>query len=437
MTTVSMWQPPQFPGINHRDAVWNAILTHAGSELAVGEGSTVSFTTGTQPDDCTLCSRLRMSTGGADATLVLHVVWRQFPFQSMFQSDISIDDLYALPVALRDALIQGMTSVLAETVWPDAAINDPSHRPNELSVLASALLGDFAGDLPADVSWFDVVITSLSGEQIEVSVAISRSALLADELTQGILPAAVGDEARSQITVTAIFTLGYSSFTAHDMSRLTEGSVILLPRTTPDRRMLRIDRTVLEFRAADDAWLLAGKRNGAPRPHRHRYRKQDVTNPQDFTNPMQPPDADDASATAVDEHHAGPTEALPGVSDEFDHSDLGSSTLPVLLGASEEEQGDDDTIAGVISPDEQELVPEGIRIADLGITVDFDIGEKDFTLAEIETWRPGAVVALDPPALAGRVAVTLRVNGHAIAAGDLIAIDDRLAVRLSRLLLRP
>ena len=80
---------------------------------------------------------------------------------------------------------------------------------------------------------------------------------------------------------------------------------------------------------------------------------------------------------------------------------------------------------------------DGVRLADLGLTVDFDIGDKDISLAEIESWQPGAVVALDPPQFAGRVEVTLRVNGRAIATGDLIAIDDRLAVRLSRLLLRP
>jgi flagellar motor switch/type III secretory pathway protein FliN len=43
-------------------------------------------------------------------------------------------------------------------------------------------------------------------------------------------------------------------------------------------------------------------------------------------------------------------------------------------------------------------------------------------------------VSFEPPQLADGVSVTLRVHGREIGTGDLISIDDRLAVRITHLI---
>jgi flagellar motor switch/type III secretory pathway protein FliN len=72
----------------------------------------------------------------------------------------------------------------------------------------------------------------------------------------------------------------------------------------------------------------------------------------------------------------------------------------------------------------------------LGIVIDFDLGRMSIPLAQIETWQPGTVVALEPPALDAGVEVTIRANGQIIGIGDLVRIDDRIGVRITRLMSR-
>ncbi len=458
MTALSHWQPPQFPGVGHRDALWNAILTHAGKTIPLGPHLGAMFAAGSPPQDDALCTRLRLREERGGAGLELHVIWRRFPFQALFQAAIEAQDLPALPAALRDALIQGMTDVLARALWPGE--NGERRRPDQLRVLASAPLGATADDLPEDVSWFDVEIAGFGGESILIGVGVSRAALLASAATQDILPARVLDDARALITVVATFTLGSASFPARDLAQLTAGTVIMLPRSPLDRRLLRVDKTILEFHAKDGEWILAGRRQQTARPDRHLLRNRDVTNETPINDagtaaddkPTEMPmAAGEAAAEAPARAEPEPLPPAPGHEPRDSKSQAQPGDDAVVDGeeparkprakAKSRAKAATDSApeAAVFSGhvEESELVRDGVRLADLGLTVDFDIGDKDISLAEIESWQPGAVVALDPPQFAGRVEVTLRVNGRAIATGDLIAIDDRLAVRLSRLLLRP
>jgi type III secretion system YscQ/HrcQ family protein len=73
-------------------------------------------------------------------------------------------------------------------------------------------------------------------------------------------------------------------------------------------------------------------------------------------------------------------------------------------------------------------------LQELGVVVDFDLGRMSIPLAQVEAWQPGAVVPLEPPALNAGVEVTIRANGQIIGIGDLIRIDDRVGVRVTRLL---
>lgn len=70
----------------------------------------------------------------------------------------------------------------------------------------------------------------------------------------------------------------------------------------------------------------------------------------------------------------------------------------------------------------------------LTFLVQFEIGQLDVPLGALDAWRPGTVVSFEPPQLADGVSVTLRVHGREIGTGDLISIDDRLAVRITHLI---
>ncbi|WP_298959687.1 FliM/FliN family flagellar motor switch protein [uncultured Methylobacterium sp.] len=90
----------------------------------------------------------------------------------------------------------------------------------------------------------------------------------------------------------------------------------------------------------------------------------------------------------------------------------------------------DDARGDAMNPDDA-AAPHAL--ADLPVAVDLDLGRVVLPLAEVEAWQPGSVVALDPTLAHEGVEVTLRVNGRAVAAGDLVRLDDRLGVRIARL----
>lgn len=73
----------------------------------------------------------------------------------------------------------------------------------------------------------------------------------------------------------------------------------------------------------------------------------------------------------------------------------------------------------------------------LEVTVTFCLGSARLPISEIESWNAGAVVGLPEEISAEETLVTVSANGLAVAQGDLVRIDDRLAVRLNRILLTP
>ncbi|WP_375453326.1 FliM/FliN family flagellar motor switch protein [uncultured Methylobacterium sp.] len=91
-----------------------------------------------------------------------------------------------------------------------------------------------------------------------------------------------------------------------------------------------------------------------------------------------------------------------------------------------------------MNPDPSDMADEATarrNLADVPICIDLDLGHVTVALSEVEAWQVGSVVALDPTLPREGVEVALRANGRMIGTGDLIRIDDRLGVRISRLAL--
>ncbi len=90
------------------------------------------------------------------------------------------------------------------------------------------------------------------------------------------------------------------------------------------------------------------------------------------------------------------------------------------------------------SPDEPANIQmtQPIASASLQVDVSFCLGSSSLPVSEIEGWHPGAVVSLPEEVHADGTLVTVSANGLPVAQGDLVRIDDRLAVRVNRLLVK-
>lgn len=73
-------------------------------------------------------------------------------------------------------------------------------------------------------------------------------------------------------------------------------------------------------------------------------------------------------------------------------------------------------------------------LQDMDVSLIAVVGEGRMTVRELLDLASGSVIALDTP-LDGRV--ELHLNGHMIAAGELVAVDDRFGVRISQIAAEP
>lgn len=79
-------------------------------------------------------------------------------------------------------------------------------------------------------------------------------------------------------------------------------------------------------------------------------------------------------------------------------------------------------------------LPEMAALASTVLT--FECGTTRMTLAALEALQTGAIVPLPDQLIEDGIQVTVRAGDHPIAMGDVVQIDDRLAVRVNRLLTR-
>jgi flagellar motor switch protein FliN/FliY len=66
-------------------------------------------------------------------------------------------------------------------------------------------------------------------------------------------------------------------------------------------------------------------------------------------------------------------------------------------------------------------------IETVNVTLEAFLGEARMTIAELTALKPGSIIPLDASL---NQAVELRLNGVAVARGELVAVGDSFAVRL-------
>ncbi|MEL6681612.1 MAG: FliM/FliN family flagellar motor switch protein [Pseudomonadota bacterium] len=72
--------------------------------------------------------------------------------------------------------------------------------------------------------------------------------------------------------------------------------------------------------------------------------------------------------------------------------------------------------------------------ANVSTVLTFECGSARISLAELETYQIGAVVPLPDQLTQDGLQVTIRCGERAIARGDVVQVDDRLAIRISQIL---
>lgn len=87
---------------------------------------------------------------------------------------------------------------------------------------------------------------------------------------------------------------------------------------------------------------------------------------------------------------------------------------------------DRDQISPPTDPVEAATLPTRL-IENVGVRLEAYLGGAAMTVGELAAFRAGSVIPLDAPL---NQAVELRLNGLAIAKGELVAVGDKFAVRL-------
>ena len=373
---ITSWLPPH-AGLDGTD-LWNALVALSGQAIGLGHAS-LAFAPADPPASDAWC--LMIEPGGSDGGFLVHV--RSYPFRERHGLELDVADLPSLPAGLHQALFQGMVSALAEAVAPG--------QPGLLRLAGQNVLASFKDFAGSRIQWFAVRVTSEDGLAIELDLGAERAflvRLVGDRLPVG---AAVHARIAEQIEVPADITLGSISLTLGELAALEPGAVVVMAERPPSTMLVRIHGHRLDLAMGDDGWRCVGTQKANDFPARVRT----------YTQHGGQSMSDDAMAQ-------GPEQAADPDVPEADAEMAGAAT-----------QAED----------------AGISVDALRLTIDFDVGRKSVPLAALAQWQNGTIVDLEPPALEDGVAVTIRCNGDVVGSGDLVRIDDRIAVRVTRFLL--
>jgi flagellar motor switch/type III secretory pathway protein FliN len=296
-----------------------------------------------------------------------------FPFDALVEADLEIGDLDRLPAALRDALGEGAITL----VWNAVAAD-------RFGAMTIADRGGLAGILARwqqdSITWLSLNVGGLLRDPVMLRVAVEPDAIAEAISGSGFGGRLVWPELQDVIERELHFTLGAIRLSMQEFRALACGDVVILEVLPPQVLLMRVDTVTLRFEEISDGFeLVAIERRRTARLF-----------------------AGHEGSSVMEADRA-----------EVDEADL------------------DD-----LADDEEAVEPEdGDWTESLEVVVDFDLGEVRLPLSELQSWRQGTVVVLDAPPRSGEVSVTVRVNGQVVGAGDLVRIDDRLGVRLSRLFL--
>ena len=388
--TFMHWSAPEFRIEQDNIALWNAALSFAGKALPIGSGEiNLSFSASEKPDPLPPMRRVLL-----DDKEFGFISVKRFPFEAYCGVQLDIEELEDVPIELADALQEGMlTTVL--TAFP----HDLATRLKLGGKLKSSDLPDQT--ITADLQWFSCSLTGICDEPIIVSFVADRNDICA-QLKENAPAARLAHSALGQsITTRVARLLGSARLAVAELYGLETGDCVLINETgAPDQRAIQAGGIVFFFEQTEDAdkWKCVRTTRGAA--------FAGTASVEDFA-------LKDSHEAEQDEGNE-PTDEGNEPADDANTSETAALVPPAL----EPENKEENTILST----------------PLEVTVDFMLGATQLPLDEIGKWQPGALVTLPTEISEDRTLIMVEANGSPIAQGDLVRIDNRLAVRLNRIL---
>jgi flagellar motor switch/type III secretory pathway protein FliN len=377
--TTGAWSAPLLARSRLAREAWNTLASYAGEPVMLEDGRTSVEFAMTVPPASQAQVLLIAVEGGPQFLCVLET----FPFDALFEAEIEIGDVHRLPATLRDALTEGAVALLwnamaAERFGP-MAIAD---RGTCEGILARGSHGD--------LTWLSVTFSGLLRDPVALRLGVEPDAIAEAISGAGFGARLVWPELQDVIERELYVTLGALRLSMREFRALKSGDVVILEASPSELLLLRVDSITFRFAETPDGFeLIAIERRRTGR----------------------------VFATG---------EESGVMKSDFDDLDDDVEENAAEMAADEEEDDTDE------EDDEASATGQGMAEF-LNVVVDFDLGEIRLPLSELQSWRQGTVVVLDAPPRSGEVSVTVRVNGQVVGAGDLVRIDDRLGIRLSRL----
>lgn len=434
---VEPFEPPRLWSTPGRAALWNAFISHTQAPLPLAvRGASLRFAPASPPE----AARWAVSLLPENAPHLI-VIINDFPFQGLFGTELTAADLPDLPATLRQALVEGMVAFIRDAL--------PKNLLGDIKLLGFGAAGELAARAePQSLEWFNIEIEGLAGASISLTLGCPREPLLAALLSRAPSARPVRQGLANQLTRDLHVTLGTLQLTPSEIrSALVPGALVVFPTARKSELTLRSQAARYHLNRIAGGWTCQAREALEHIGRAHGGWSNGGLRPSFAAIPsVKEPDM---SSQAMPPANTLPSDQLPhngadqGNDDDDPFADLFENLLdedtpqpaPVVP-APIEPSADPQNVPRAAPQSTQnghaelQVVPSGLQL-----NVDFDLGSISVPLAELESWQPGAVLALDLPVPGRGIEVTIRVNGFVIGSGDLVTIDERPAVRIVRLAL--
>ncbi|EHS51703.1 surface presentation of antigens (SPOA) protein [Rhizobium sp. PDO1-076] len=281
-------------------------------------------------------------------------------------------------VALEISDLEGMPSELADALRVGMVMAVLSDLPDNLSARIS-LVADGGADVGLlspklpGLQWFSCSLSGLAEEPIIFTFAAEPDVICAELSKSGPLVGRINSAVDHLVTVPAQRIIGTASLSLAELHGLAPGDCMLFTASSSEDQLAVLVKHLVYIFSMGDA----GSTCARVLPFDRLLMKE----------PLDSLIAEDSALTSLDEQYEGNL---------------------------------------------QNVNPESLEVS-----VAFCLGSTSLPICELQDWQPGSVVTLPDNLSVNDVLVAVQVNGRTVAQGDLVRIEDRLAVRLNRVLLDP
>ena len=379
---VQKWTMPKSGLSSENQELWNAIMTYAGHSVGIPE-SVASFCF--MPIDSPPVEQMFISITDKKnmaAWLSIDV----FPFLSLLNVDLNVAQINELDPSVRDCLNEGMVNTII-SVFPADIVHNAA-------VSLSVSVDDISEDNEqSEIQWFSIALDGACPEPIFFTLGMNRDKICLRLKNLDMVRHPVWHNLKSQLTQSVSRVLGVSELDAKNVKSLRAGDILLMQSVLAADQNFLVNDFLYRFERVEEGWHCA-----SVQPASTFLRSSKSIEKGALT--MKPDE------TGLEDNH--PVEIDETVNPLTDEHDEQTETAAAI----------------------------NFEPAELKMRLSFDLGETHVVLSEIESWQTGAIVPLITELTQDNLKVIVRANGQAIAEGDLIKIDDRTAVRLSKMFIR-